>query len=51
MTESEYLTKRENYALSSASIEVREKAIQELDAKWQAQQDALVEGGELDDIS
>ena len=49
MTEQEYQAKRELYATSNAPIEVIDAAITALDAQWQAQLTALVQGGELDD--
>ena len=50
MTEEEYLKKRQFYGTSDAPKEVIDEAIKELDKQWDNQFNALVEGGELDDI-
>ena len=50
MTEDEYHNKRNLYGTSDAPIEVIEEAIRKLDEQWQAQNAALAEIGELDDI-
>jgi hypothetical protein len=51
MTKAEYLKLRFNYEMSDAPIEVREEAIRKLDARWVAQNESMVEGGDLDDLT
>ena len=50
MTEDEYHNKRTFYGTSDAPIEVIEEAIRKLDEQWKAQNAALAEIGELDDV-
>lgn len=50
MTEEEYHKKRTSYAISDAPKEVIEEAIKKLDEQWDNQFNAMVEGGELDDV-
>ena len=50
MTEEEYHKQRVLYATSDAPKEIIEEAIKKLDKQWDNQFNALVEGGELDDI-
>lgn len=42
MTEQEYIRKREEYAQSKADKDVIDKAIRDLDTKWQLQKDVIV---------
>lgn len=51
MTEDEYLRKRIDYSLSDASNEVIKKALDDLEARWKAQQAAMAENGDLDDVN
>jgi hypothetical protein len=50
MTEEEYHKKRTSYASSDAPKEVIDEAIKKLDEQWDNQFNAMIEGGELDDI-
>jgi hypothetical protein len=53
MTKEEYIKKREAYATSSASLEVREKAINELDKKFvkeQVKDEVIVETSDTKDM-
>ena len=51
MTEEEYLRKRVSYSMSDAPKEVIKEALDDLEAKWKAQQAAMAENGEIDDIN
>ena len=50
MTESDYLDKRRNYELSEAPYDVKQAAIEALDAQWIAQHEAIAAEGDIDDI-
>ena len=51
MTESDYLDKRRNYELSEAPYEVKQAAIEALDAQWIAQHEAIAAEGDIDDFN
>lgn len=51
MTEQEYLTKREQFAQSSADIETKSKAIKELDEMWLKQNESIVEMSDIKELS
>jgi len=51
MTEEEYLNKRTAYSMSDAPKEVIKEALDDLEARWKAQQAAMAEDGELDDVN
>ena len=51
MTESDYLTKHRNYELSEAPYDIKQAAIEALDAKWTAQHEAIAAEGDIDDIN
>lgn len=51
MTEEEYLRKRVAYSMSDAPKEVIKEALDDLEARWKAQQAAMAVNGDLDDLN